>query len=541
MNVRIWAGICLTVASISVPAITAEASYHDLFSAHFAADEPGAVVLVSRQGETLYRAAIGKADLSLAVALTDDMVFPIGSVSKQFTAVAILQLMEQGKLTLDDTIQQHLPDFPQLSHPITIRQLLSHTSGLENYIARHEWREHWRNDFTLSEMRQHYVHYPLKFAPDQHFDYSNSGYLVLAEIIEHLSGLSYGDYVTERLFAPAGMEQSYQLDNYTVIPGMPRGYIPHGSGYRLADFVSMTHMIGPGSLASTLDDLQRWDQALFSGQLITKESLQQALSSHTLSNGSATGYGLGWEVRSIRGRPSFEHGGYMYGYFSAVLTMPEQGIMVAILTNSRKTDPRELAVRAAAMALNEPFPQPELVALTSDMAEQWVGVYLDEHGVERTIGLFNDELYIRRGAGRMWPLQPSAAGYLHYDEGLSYLALTGDGTLELHQREGVMSRSQRKTAQVAPLNTVSLTSAQLKALTGVYQLAETFALRVFTEDNRLFIQGTGQNAGEVFALSATHLIAITDAVEFEFELDAAGAVTALRLLQGGQTFRAPKI
>ncbi|GHG58908.1 hypothetical protein GCM10010919_00970 [Alishewanella longhuensis] len=534
--------ILLLVGSAMAGSAMATESYDAIFTAHFAKDEPGANVLVMKNNEVIYQQAFGKADLGLDVDMGNNMLFPIGSISKQFTAVAILKLVEQEKINLDNAVSHYLPDFPDLSHTITIRHLLTHTSGLENYIARQEWRQHWRNDFSLKDMRQHYVHYPLKFAPGQQFDYSNSGYLLLAEIIEAVSGMSYADFVGKYLFEPASMPNSVQLDNFTVYKNMPRGYIPHGTGNRLADFVSMTHMVGPGSLASTVQDLSNWNKALFNGAIINESLLREALSSYQLNNNELSDYGFGWELKSIRGKSSYEHGGYMYGYFSAMLTVPDENILVVILTNSRKLDPRELAVKAAATAMKLPFPKADYIETSTDIAEQWVGVYRDENNIERTIGLLDNSLYIRRGNGQRWPLKLSRAGYLHYEQGLSYLALSDDGkTLELHQREGVSSRSVKLSSDVKPIVTQKLNQEHLSLIAGTYQLAESFNLTVFAEDGRIFIQGTGQNAGEVLAYSPLHLFAPHDNAEFVFAKDEHGGVSHLKLIQGGQEYLAPKI
>jgi D-alanyl-D-alanine carboxypeptidase len=180
-----------------------------LLQAAYQPDEPGAAVIAVKDGRPVFRKGYGLANVELGVPIAPDMVFRLASITKQFTAVAILMLMEQGQLALQDSITRFMPDYPMHDHRITIEHLLTHTSGIRSYTDMPEWPPLWRKDFSVQELIDFFKEQPMQFAPGQRWAYNNSGYHLLGAIIEQLSGLSYEQFIQQHIFEPLGMRQSY--------------------------------------------------------------------------------------------------------------------------------------------------------------------------------------------------------------------------------------------------------------------------------------------------------------------------------------------
>ena len=211
----------------------------------------------------------GLASLDLAVPIDPAHVFEIGSVTKQFTAAAILRLAEEGKLALDDPITKLLPDLPAAYQAITLTHLLTHTSGVPSYTDFPEWRPRWREDMSLETLIGLFRDKPLDFVPGQSWKYSNSGYILLGAAIEKASGKSYEDYVEQELFAPLGMTSTRYGHQEEVVAGRAVGYAKGADGWSNAPYLSLTQPYAAGSLMSTVDDLARWSDALEAGKAVS--------------------------------------------------------------------------------------------------------------------------------------------------------------------------------------------------------------------------------------------------------------------------------
>ncbi len=280
--------------SACAAAETPAARIDQLLSGKFAPDQPGAAVLVTRKGQTVLRKGYGMADLEMNIPIEPDMVFRLGSVTKQFTAVAILMLEEQGRLSVKDPLTKFLPDYPVQGRTITIEHLLTHTSGIHSYTSMPEWRSLWRKDFTLVELIDFFKNQPMDFAPDEQWLYNNSGYILLGAIIEKASGQSYEEFIQTKIFEPLGMKHSHYDLTRRIIPRRVKGYQRAAGGFENAPYLSMSQPYAAGSLASTVDDLALWNNTLWTGTLLKKESLTRAHTPHVLKDGRSTGYGYGW-------------------------------------------------------------------------------------------------------------------------------------------------------------------------------------------------------------------------------------------------------
>lgn len=341
----------------------------------------GIVVVVARSGETLVLRGYGQADVENDVPMTSEHVFPIASVTKQFTAAAVLKLVEQGKVELDDPITRHLPDAPTQGQPITIRQLLSHTSGMQDVTEVPGFRSVERLDLspdsTLSLVRDA----PLHFAPGEQMRYSNSGYLLLGKLIERVTGQSYEDYLSEHLFRPAGMVSTRYCDQRVLIPHRTSGYEASAEGLVRARFVSLRIPFSAGGICSTAKDLASWNRALYGGRIVSPAMLSEMVSAGVLDDGRRTRYGLGIAVGELGGHLAYHHGGDIQGFSSYLAYFPQDSLSVAVLVNTQgPVRPDALLERIARVVLGpgRAVPPtagpPDLVALTGEFGD---GVLVD--------------------------------------------------------------------------------------------------------------------------------------------------------------------
>jgi CubicO group peptidase (beta-lactamase class C family) len=369
-------------------------------AAAFHAEAPGAAVLVVQNGTAILRKGYGMADLEFGVPMDPANVFPICSITKQFTAVAILQLIEAGKLKLTDDLSRFVPDYPTGGAEITLNQLLSHTSGIPSCDAMPEWRKTLGAGLTPDQVLALTRNQPLDFAPGSDWKYSNTGYALLGKVIEAVSGQSYPDYVRSRLFSPAGMSHSYYGDGHRLIPLRVRGYSREGKTWIDAPDFNLAQTYSSGALLSTVDDLWAWDQALQAGRLASPSVLASAYVAGHLPDGRSTHYGFGWEVNQLSGHVIIEHAGGVPGFAAYEARVPEAGIYVAILTNTN--DPtvelRTLVSRLIRISLGETIMAPSSLPVSA--AEDFAGVYRINAGAVFTVTAKNNLLYGQLGPGR---------------------------------------------------------------------------------------------------------------------------------------------
>jgi len=338
--------------------------------------EPGVAVIVVNDGQPIFRIGYGMANLELGVPIEPDMVFRIGSVTKQFTAVAILMLAEQGKLSLDDSVSKFLPDYPTHDYLINIRHLLTHTSGIKSYTSMPEWISLLRKDFAVQELVDFFKYQPMVSAPGKRWAYNNSGYILLGAIIEKVTGQAYGQFIQQHIFEPLEMRQSYYDDPLQVIPRRVAGYDKSTTnGFINAAYLSMTQPYAAGALASTIDDLALWDTALYTEKLLKIETLKQAHISHHLLDGSSTAYGFGWMISEYAGHKVIEHSGGIHGFRSHIIRLPDDHVFVAVLSNNGGKSPQSLAFKISALVIGEPYQEPILIELQPETSARYEGIY----------------------------------------------------------------------------------------------------------------------------------------------------------------------
>lgn len=520
------------------------AEFDKLLSEQFKPNETGGTALVARNGQIIYKKAFGMANLEMNIAMQPDMIFRIGSITKQFTAVAILQLMEQGKLSLQDEITKYIPDYPMNGHKITIEHLLTHTSGIQSYTGMKDFESNMRKDMKPEEMINYFKNQPMEFAPGTKWNYNNSGFFLLGYLIEKVSGKTYPQYVEEVFFKPLGMTNSYYGNDTKIIKNRVGAYDKDGSGVINAPFLSMTQPYAAGSIQSTVEDLFKWNQAVHAYKLVKKETIEKAFTSYKLTNGKETGYGYGWGLGNIQGSPTIEHGGGINGFLTHGLYLPKEAIFVAVFSNCNCNAPQDVTSKIAALAIGKPFSYKEIV-LDNATLQSYTGVYENEEGVQRIITFADNQLYSQKTGSTKFKIKAIKKDNFFFENGLTTMEFARNS---VGQIEKIVLKSRRadesmvKTNKPIPTNTeIQVGDIILESYVGEYELAPNFKLSITKEQNKLFAQATGQGKNELFGTSESKFFLKVVDAQVEFFKDDAGKVTKLMLYQGGQQIEGKKI
>lgn len=367
----------------------------DLISSRLNKISPGCAVLISRNGQVFYQKAFGTADIELNVPTQPNMVFRIGSITKQFTAIAILQLTEQGKISVQDSLQKFITDFPSKGHAITIENLLTQTSGIPDYLnLDFNIPNPFRIDFTPKQIIDSLKNLPLEFVPSSKFAYSNSNYFLLGYIIEKVSGQTYAEYVKQNIFKLLGLTNSYYDNPNEIVPNRAKGYEKADNKYYNADFISMAGFYSAGALLSNTEDLYKWNKALISNKLLKKETLDKAFQPYKLTNGKLSEYGYGWFIRNLEGSKTIEHGGSIFGFRAEEIYMPNEDLFVVGLFNCRQpnTDEQELCYDITRIMLGKSLAK-EIIP-EGKILKDYVGTYELEGNPSRKIILAKEKDFL---------------------------------------------------------------------------------------------------------------------------------------------------
>jgi CubicO group peptidase (beta-lactamase class C family) len=347
-----------------------------IVAAAFAPDAPGGTVIVVKDGKPVYRTARGLANVELDVPLRPDSVLRIGSVTKQFTSAAVMMLVEQGKVALDDDLTRFFPDYPTQGRRITVEHLLTHTSGIRSYTSMPAWRTAWGRDFSTPELIDFFKKEPMDFEPGEKYLYNNSAYFLLGALVERAAGVPYAEFVSRNIFTPLGMTRTRYGDTGPVLKGRAQGYAREGAAFVNAPYLSMTQPGAAGALISTVDDLAAWNAAVSAGRLLQPASWRRVFTPYRLKSGRSTGYGFGWQLGTFEGHPVQEHGGGIHGFSAYVIRLPEDRVYVAVLSNCGNTNTALVARKLAALAIGQPLVDPEPVSLPPGELAAFAGVYL---------------------------------------------------------------------------------------------------------------------------------------------------------------------
>jgi CubicO group peptidase (beta-lactamase class C family) len=369
---------CGQIGLGATPQPTQQQEMEAFVQAHLATGNFMGAVLVARGDEVLFQGGYGKADLELDVPNTPESVFRLGSLTKQFTAAAILQLQEQGLLDINDTVDRYLPGYPH-GDEITIYQLLNHTSGIPDY----EFLEStmvYRNAVSLDALMAKFSDLPFDYTPGSQFKYSSSGYVILTAIIEKVSGQSYADYLAEHIFQPLGMEATRYDNADTILPGRASGYTWDGDAYHNAEFFDMSNAAGAGGLVSTVGDMYKWDHALYTDAVLSAAAREAYFApSVRMEEGMSSAYG--WRIMDTPEHTLAVHGGEINGFVTFVIRDPATQLYVIVLSNVENPAAVDVAQGLAAIAYGEPYDMPgqppavEVVEVDPAVLQKYAGSY----------------------------------------------------------------------------------------------------------------------------------------------------------------------
>ncbi len=513
-QVKRSAWIAALAALLASPATAQDVPGIDAIFGRWSGDRPGCTLGVERRGAPPMTRSWGLAELEHRVPATPDTIYEAGSVSKQFTAAAVLLLVDDGRLGLDDDVRRWLPELPDYGHTITIRHMLNHTSGLRDWgalVALEGWP---RGSRAMDQSRVLEVvarQGSLNFEPGSEWLYSNSGYNLAAIIVARVSGQSFSDFTRDRLFAPLGMTRTRWRDDYTaIIPGRAAAYAPAAGGYQHAMPFENAH--GNGGLLTTVGDMLIWNRALTDGWL----NLSERLAERGRAAGRLTHYGLGLERGVNEGQIEIAHGGSTGGYRSWLARYPDHGLSIALLCNAAEANPEMLGRQVADLFLPD-APETKPYVPTGPVPE---GLFASTRtGEPFGLRMTPQGLTVIPGGRLMTPVGPDVwrlgSEEFRFEGRDRLVRITEDGDSIVHERR----------APVAP------DAASLTAYAGDYASEEARArwtLRV--TDGRLALDPGGQPP-LLMAPTYRDVFAVPGFV-LRFERNAGGEVTALHVNAG---------
>jgi len=522
-----------------------ESKIDEILHAQFKSNGTGVSALVSKKGKVIYRKAFGKANLELGVDMTSDNVFEVGSITKQFTAVSILMLLEEGKLSLEDEITKFIPDYPVNGKVITVHHLLTHTSGIKSYTSMQRFGNVMTKDESPLKFIDFFKNEPLDFEPGEKYKYNNSGFFLLGYIIEKVSGMSYPKFIDEKIFKKIQMNSSYYGSHTKLIKNRASGYQKRDE-YSNAQYISLTLPFAAGSIMSSVDDMLKWQNAITNNTFIKKETIDKAYTNYTLKNGKKINYGYGWSLNEINDVPTIEHGGAIPGYLSMGVYVPSKDVYVILFSNCGCKSPTNIALEIAALAIDKPIFNSDIkISLTSKQLNKWVNAYQFDNDVIRFISLKDGQLYSQReGSPQKFKIHPTSPTNFSFEDGfIAYDFLIKGGKKiavfknRINKEKGIATAKKAAKEKKA----ISVSTTILNSYIGDYELQPNFVLRISTKGNRLFAQATGQPQFELFAESKTEFFLKVVQASVKFHKDDAGGVTSLTLFQGGREMRATRL
>lgn len=348
----------------AAPSRTALTARVDSLAAAFIAEPeaPGVSISVIRAGrDTLVFKGFGKADIENDVPATPETVYRIGSITKQFTSVAVLRLVEQGKVRLGDPIGKYLPELPTAWRPAKVRQLLNHTSGIPSYTDLGDaWAKRWGDYMPPDTLVALTANKPLDFPPGSGWRYDNTGYVLLGMLLEKVSGKPYGEYLDSTIFKPLGLKSTSYCNRAPLIPHRSRGYQRDGHTFTNAPYLDMSQPYAAGALCSTVGDLARWDWLLATGKVVSPASWSVMTTPQGIAKLDHYGFGL---VRGAVGsHVMLTHGGGIHGFITANAYFPNDSLSITVLANAAPSDPDALLSNIARSVFGIPLEQPKRTA-----------------------------------------------------------------------------------------------------------------------------------------------------------------------------------
>jgi CubicO group peptidase (beta-lactamase class C family) len=515
----------------------------------YAADGPGAAVVIMQGGKIVYQGGRGMADIGGSRTITPDTVFRLGSITKQFAAAVIVQLAQEGKLSLDEPLAKFIPDYPPPGATATVRQLLQHTSGIQSYTDMPGMMtpESTARARTTAELIAEFRNAPAPTKPGEVWAYNNSGYVLLGAIIEQVTGMPWHQAVEERIARPLALASIRDGVGGEDNPVMARGYTGEATGK--AAISQPIHMSAPGAagaLIGTVGDLAKWAQGLHHGKVVDAAHYKLMITPTVLPDGSTVPYGFGLGLDPLRGHSAIGHSGGIFGFSTDSIYVPDSDLFVAVFANSDapQTSPGMVMRRIAAAAVGDPYPAFTRTPVDIAALEPFFGVYPIPGGGERRFFARDGKLYTqRKGGGTLEVFAGGDNRFFYGPATLSWFALRrgADGTLvmDFAQNGETPMQTVTRSGPIPPeAAAVEVPRAELERYAGSYALGPLTLTIAFSADGTgLTGQLTGQPPIPLEAIGPAEFRTVGVDARLTFEA-AEGPATAVTLHQGGQQLRA---
>jgi len=463
---------------------------------------PGAALGIYKDGEIIYAKGYGYANLEYDIPITSTSVFRIASTSKQFTAACIVLLAQQGKLSLDDTLDTFFPEFPSYAKEITVQQLLSHTSGIRDYLVLTMLSGLGDDDFyTDDDLMQWLVKQDeLNFTPGSAHLYSNSGYWLLGQIVKKVTGTSMAVYAEKEIFKPLGMTQTHFHDDHTqIVKNRASGYYPISNDTFMINMTTLD-MIGDGGIFTTIEDLKKWDDAYYTSTILNRDFWDTMTTKTVLNDGTTHKYAAGLEVDTYNGHKVVSHGGAFVGFRAEKMQFPDAHFTVVVLANRGDVRPDQLASQVVDLFLdpietnpttedkkgtegNNAFAKASPITLSTKALKKFEGTYWNENAqIARKLVVINDTLNYDRQDGRVTKMVPIAPNTFRWEGFTIPIILTVESdTNPKRFALDIPGQGVSHYTQFTPVT--SLTPAQVNLYVGDYYSKELDVTYTFEKLN----------------------------------------------------------
>jgi CubicO group peptidase (beta-lactamase class C family) len=519
-----------------------------VFASAQSGEMPGVSVLIARDGKILYQKGFGYADVGNRVQVTPETKFRIGSITKQFIASCILKMQEEGKISVDDKLSKYIPGFPR-GDEVTIRHLLTHTSGIHSYTDRPGFLKYVTLSITPAALVDTIKAYPYDFNPGDRYHYNNSGFFLLGYIIEKISGMSLADYLKENLFKPLGMNNTGVYTTTRLLDHEAYGYDMENGNIVKALNWDMTWAGGAGSLYSTAQDLYTWNEAVFNGKVLSAESMKAAFTPAVLNNGEKTDYGFGWSMSDYRGYHFISHGGGLHGFLSFIARQPDEKTTVVVLCNSTNP-PSGINPSSNAFTLAEYVLWKDMAkqsTLTSEIQvdekilESYTGRYDYGQGQVLKVTLDGKQLYAQMTGQPNFPIYPASDSEFNWkvvEASIKFVKdENGKVTYAIHHQNG----QELKVAKLPEEKEVSVDPALFDGYAGKFDGGNGLMIVITKEGDKLFMQAATLPKYQLHAASATEYFTEEVKARFTFKPDESGKTNELSVNFEGQIIPAKRV
>ena len=559
---RLW--LCVAIIFVSQQIVFAQdhaAKIQELLSLAHRYRQFNGSVLVAENGKVVYKGAYGLANMEWDIPNTPDTKFRLGSITKQFTATVIMQLVEQGKIKLDAKLSDYLPEYRKdTGSKVTIHHLLTHTSGIPSYTSQPGFFENVsRNPYKVDEFVKKYASGDLEFEPGSKYTYNNSGYFLLGAIVERVTGKPYEQVLKENIFDPLGMKNTGYDHHNTILPKRASGYSKTPDSYTNAAYLDMSIPYAAGSLYSTVEDLYLWDQALYTDKVLSAQS--KAL----MYKPFLDDYAYGWVVTNASFKQNDQpiqmitHDGGINGFTTTIVRFPKEKNLIVMLDNTGSGYLNKLSDSIAKIIYNQPYEPPKISVVS--VIEKTIA----EKGVEAGLAQYRD---LKAKQAATYDFAEPELNRLGYQllrsgkpkEAIEILKLNveaypaafntydslAEAYLTINERELAL-QNYKKSLELNPNNKnaadiikrlekppVVVDAKLFDMYVGEYEVGPGFVLRVFREGDKFMTQATGQGVFEIFPESETVFYPRAFAAKLTFEKDAEGKVTGIRIDQNGR-------